>query len=126
MRMLLVGDKNTITGLTTFLSEYGTEITAFSEAIEVASAANRKKFDVAIVDSEIDEAAAICNYFRSFYGIPVVAVISEAEVDWANLQTLKVDGFITFHMGRSELIARLRAVLRRSAAGDWDGGNNTL
>ena len=106
MRVIALGDRTMTRKLSTSLSEEGVEVVRMLTP-------RRKSFDLAVVDSSAEEAEAACRYIKQVWGIPVVLVVKRKQTDWERLQALDTDAYIPEDVSSAELIARLRAVVRR-------------
>ena len=107
MRVIALGDRTMIRKLSTSLSEEGVEV------VSMITLPKRKRFDLAVVDSSAEEAEVACRYIKQVWGIPVVLVVKRKQTDWERLQALDTDAYIPEDVSSAELIARLRAVVRR-------------
>lgn len=113
MRILAFGNEIMTRRLTASLPDDGIEVVGLSEMQEAVALLKQEKFDLAIVDSLIVEAGMFCRYISELGHVPVALVIREAQADWMKLQSLDADGFIPDWVGRAELTARLKAIVRR-------------
>ena len=113
MRILAFGSEIMIRRLTASLAGDGTEVLGLSEMREAVALLKQERFDLAVVDSLIGEAGAFCHCVSELGCVPVAVMIREAQVDWRKLRPLDADGFIPDWVGRAELAARLRAIVRR-------------
>jgi DNA-binding response OmpR family regulator len=81
-----------------------------SGVLALAAAGN---FDLVVVDSSATEADSVCRCLRASNDVPVVLIAREASFDWSHIQSLEAIGYITAQSGEAELVARLKAVMRR-------------
>lgn len=112
MRVMVFGREMMIQRLTTSLAGEGIEVVHTKARLEP------ERFDLAVVDSSVEEADIACRYIKELGGIPVVLIVRERHADWERLQSLDSDGYIPERMGAAELAARLRAVVRRRS--EWE------
>lgn len=113
MRILAFGNGIMARRLTASLVNDEIEVVDPSEMREAVALLKQGRFDLAIVDSLIGEAGAFCHCVSELGCVPVAVMIREAQVDWRKLRPLDADGFIPDWVGRAELAARLRAIVRR-------------
>ena len=118
MKLMAIGDQRMLTELAAFLDRNSIELVGFAEVSAALAALKPAQFDAVVVDSSLAEAATVCRCVNDLEDTPLVVMIRGAKVDWAKLQSLNADGYILPGTGRSELVARLRAVLRRDG---WHG-----
>ena len=112
MRVIAFGNKMMVRRLTTPLAREGIEVVGFSKVPEAVALLRQERFDLAMVDSQIEEAGLVCHCISKLGCIPVVLVIRRTQADWRKLQSLDADGFIPDWAGQTELAARLRSVVR--------------
>jgi len=113
MRILALGNEIMTRRLSASLAGDGIEVVGLSEIREAVALLEQERFDLAIVDSLIREAGMFCRCISELGRVPVVLMIREMQADWRKLQSLDADGFIPDWVGRTELTARLKAVVRR-------------
>ncbi len=113
IKVMVFGDKMMIRRLTLSLVEEGMEVLTSSGGPKAMALLKQKGIDLAVVDSLMEEAEAVCRRIREIPGIPVVLMVSRNQADWKKFLTLDSDGYIFDGAGHLELAARLRAVLRR-------------
>lgn len=113
MRVLVFGSKATVWRLTGSLRKEGIESVSLSDTSEAASLLEREEFDLAIVDSLLEEAEAICRRIAELVSIPVVLIVDRQRADWGRLHSMNIHGYIPKGRSGAETAARLRAVARR-------------
>ncbi len=113
MRILAFGNEIMTRRLTASLTGDGIEVVGLSEMRDAVALLKQERFDLAVVDSLIGEAGAFCHCVSELGCVPVAVMIREAQGDWRKLRSLDADGFIPDWVGRAELAARLRAIVRR-------------
>ena len=113
MRILAFGNEIMTRRLTASLSRDGVEVVGLSEMQEAVALLKQERFDLAIVDGLIGEAGTFCRCISELGRVPVALILREVQVDWRKLQSLDADGFIPDWVGRAEMTARLRAIVRR-------------
>jgi DNA-binding response OmpR family regulator len=72
------------------------------------------KSNLVIIDSTIPEAENICQRVCKLEIVPVVIMVNEAENSWKTICEMNADGFITTGAGDTEVLARVKAIYRRS------------
>lgn len=83
------------------------------EVVRTMTVPKAESFDVAVVDSLVDEAEAVCRCIKQVCGVPVVLIVRGRQTDWEKLQSLDTDAYIPEGASGAEVAARLRAVVRR-------------
>jgi DNA-binding response OmpR family regulator len=119
MRVLVVEDEDAIAvPLAAGLEREGWEVVRVStgrEALERAAAADIVLLDVRLPDID---GFAVCRELRARSRVPVIMVTARGEeVDRVVGLELGADDYVVKPFGLRELVARMRAVLRRSAEG---------
>jgi len=77
-----------------------------------------KRFDLAIVDSQAQNADIACHRIGELWDTPIVLIVGGGKTNWEMLRSLGADGYILEGAGKSEIAARLRAILRRFYLGN--------
>jgi DNA-binding response OmpR family regulator len=114
LKALALGDKNVTQRIATSL--YGSEIdvVCFSDVMPVLAVLNQEKFDIALVDSNLKNIESVCYRISMTCLTPVALIINSAKTDWAKFSLLDVDGFVTDGCSSTELMAQVRAIVRRN------------
>ncbi len=115
MRVMVLGSETTIERLSPFLAVEGIEASSTSDGLQAMALLKQEVFDLAAVDCLVDGAEAACSLIRKNSDIPVVLLVDRKQIDWESLESLGIDGYIPDGVGGAELVARLRAVMRRWA-----------
>jgi two-component system OmpR family response regulator len=120
-KILLIDDDTALTGmLTEFLRGEGFEIAAAFNGTEGAVAALDSSLDAVILDVMMPDISGneTLKRIRSKSSVPVIMLTAKgAEDDRAAGLEMGADDYIAKPYSARELVARLRAVLRRQAAG---------
>lgn len=90
------------------------ELYFVTDIIEARRFQDSSKVDVILIDSLFDTSLEAYHFFCLQQQTPVVLLLHGPEVNWKTLKNLHVDGFIPENSGNPELIARIKAVARRS------------
>ena len=116
MRVLLVEDDPTISDpLEAGLRREGFDVSVASSggAALTADPADLVLLDLGLPDLEGSE---VCRRLRASSGVPIIVVTARSdEVDRVMLLEMGADDYVVKPFGFRELVARIRAVLRRSA-----------
>jgi len=107
LRVVVLGDDMIKRRLSASL--VGQEIEVFGMMVVLGG----EHFDLAVVDSLVEDVEAACRSIKRAYDVPVVLMVRGKQADWEKLQLLDVDAFIPEGVSGAELVARLRAVVRR-------------
>ncbi len=76
--------------------------------------AAEEHIDMALVDVSSDGADRACQYASKSLNIPVLLVINQRQADWEKIKSLRADGYILNSTRNGELMARLKAAVRRN------------
>jgi DNA-binding response OmpR family regulator len=118
MRLLVVEDDPTISGpLRAGLVREGFDIDLVTTG---AAALSAPPVDLVLLDLGLPDldGRAVCRQLRSRSQVPIVVVTARGEeIDRVTLLELGADDYVVKPFGFRELVARIRAVLRRTASG---------
>lgn len=117
MRLLVVEDDPSISGpLRTGLLREGFEVDLVATGRDALDAA---PVDLVLLDLGLPDldGQAVCRELRSRSGVPIVVVSARGdEIDRVSLLELGADDYVVKPFGFRELVARIRAVLRRTGS----------
>lgn len=113
MRIIAIGTKFMTKRLIFALAGSEVELVGPSEVLEVITLLKQDKFDLVVVDSLAKGAETTCRRIRELGSVPIVLMIGQRQPNWKEMQSLDIDGYIPQGVNGAELVARLRAVLRR-------------
>ncbi len=123
MRIMAVGTKLITRKLILALAGSEFELVCPSDIAEVVTRLKQDKFDLVVVDSLATGVETTCRHIRDIGNVPIILMIGQEQPDWKGIQSLGVNGYIAQKVSGSELVARLRAVLRRFwPAGELNDG----
>jgi DNA-binding response OmpR family regulator len=114
MKVLVIGNDLMVQRLKTALSLGDIEV--YCPAVDIPLAPDfihSNQFDLVIIDNQLSNAEAICNYVYDLVVAPVLLMISERNVNWKTIINFKVDGFLTREASNTELLARVEAKLNK-------------
>jgi two-component system, OmpR family, response regulator MtrA len=119
-RLLLVEDDASIREVTTIgLERAGFAVTACGDGKQALEQFARGTFDIVVLDVMLPgmDGFAVCKEIRREHRTPIVMLTARADtVDIVVGLELGADDYVTKPFELPELVARLRAVLRRAAA----------
>ena len=119
-RILIVDDELAIIKfLRANLEAKGFETLAAMDGIEALKTTKRELPDLVILDIMMPkmDGFEVCRQFREWTQIPIIMLSAQGdEANKVKCLSLDADDYITKPFGASELIARVRAVLRRTEA----------
>jgi len=118
--ILIVDDHaNVRTLITDYLTELGYRVVAARDGAEALVVANRERIDLILLDVMMPnmDGFAFLRAYRKEHNAPVILLTARlAEADKVFGLELGADDYITKPFGMQELVARIRAVLRRAAS----------
>jgi DNA-binding response OmpR family regulator len=114
LKVIALGTTATPKRLNACTARGGLDLVCFSRMTDMVSRLQQEKYDVILVDSLHEEAFSACRDLVEMTGSPVVLLVNEAEVNWQNLYSWSVDGFLSDKSGETEMVARITALARRS------------
>jgi len=113
MRIIAIGSKFMTRRLILALAGSEFELLSPSEVLEAITLLKQDKFNLVVVDSLAKGAETTCRRIRELGSVPIVLMIGQEQPNWKEMQSLDIDGYIPQGVNRVELVARLKAVLRR-------------
>ena len=121
-KLLLVEDERSIAeGLTVTLEAEGFEVSWVKDGADAIPSWERARPDLVLLDLMLPGASGteICRTLRSRSDVPIIILTArESEVDRVVGLELGADDYVTKPFSTRELVARIRAVLRRSPTVD--------
>lgn len=119
--ILIVDDDRDIrTLLASFLETHGFAVTKARDGVEMRSCLEQRHHDLAILDLMLpgEDGLDLCRQLRRHSTMPVIMLTARAEeTDRVVGLEIGADDYVTKPFNPRELLARIRAVLRRTAAG---------
>ncbi|MCL2002996.1 MAG: response regulator transcription factor [Oscillospiraceae bacterium] len=126
MKILVVDDeKNIVKGIKFNLEHEGYEVETAEDGEEAVAKAREDVFDLIVMDLMMPKTDGLeaCRQIREFSGVPVIMLTARSE-DTDKLIGFEygADDYLTKPFNILELKARIRAILRRAAAGAAGAG----
>ncbi len=115
MRIIVFGHEKMVQRLIILLAEEGVGVVGADDLEATVALHKQVGFDLAIVDSQAQNAEAVCNCINELWTIPLVLVVGE-KPNWEKLQPLGASSYLPEGVGERELVARLKVILRRCLA----------
>ena len=113
MRIIATGTKSLTRRLILALVGSEFELVCPPDLVEVITLLKQGKFDLVAVDSSAKGVETTCRRIREIGSVPIVLMVGQERPDWKEMQSLDINGYIPQGVNGAELVARLRAVLRR-------------
>jgi two-component system response regulator VicR len=117
--ILVVDDEKPIVDIIKFnLEKEGYKVTASYDGEDALNRIKNENFDIVLLDVMLPklDGFSVCKKVREFSDVPIIMITAKAdEVDKVLGLELGADDYITKPFGIRELIARIRANLRRTA-----------
>ena len=124
-KLLLVEDEKSIAeGLAITLEAEGFQVAWVKDGLDAIPAWERVRPDLVLLDLMLPgmSGTEICRTLRSRSDVPIIMLTArEAEVDRVVGLELGADDYVTKPFSTRELVARIKAVLRRAPLVDLDG-----
>lgn len=126
--ILIVDDDRDIrTLLASFLETHGFAVTKARDGVEMRSCLEQRHHDLAILDLMLpgEDGLDLCRQLRRHSTMPVIMLTARAEeTDRVVGLEIGADDYVTKPFNPRELLARIRAVLRRAGAGVSGGSES--
>ncbi len=123
-RVLVVEDEESfVDALTIGLQREGFDVTAARDGLDALNAFRPGEFDVVLLDLMLPRLSGldVLRSLRDVSDVPIIIVSAKGEeVDMVLLLEIGADDYVTKPYRLRELVARIRAVLRRREAHDSD------
>ena len=117
-RILLVDDDpGIVVAVKQALSAHGYEVTTATNGIEALDAFERKPPELVLLDLVLPkcDGLEVCRYIREYSTTPIIVLsVKGSEPDMVSLLDLGADDYLVKPFRLAELLARVRAVLRRT------------
>ncbi|ADQ05812.1 two component transcriptional regulator, winged helix family [Caldicellulosiruptor hydrothermalis 108] len=124
--ILVVDDEKPIVDIIKFnLEKEGYKVTASYDGEDALNRIKSENFDMVLLDVMLPkiDGFSVCKKVREFSDVPIIMITAKAdEVDKVLGLELGADDYITKPFGIRELIARIRANLRRTAQSSTQDG----
>lgn len=124
--VLIVEDEESLADPLAFLlRKEGFEVTVVGDGPSALAEFDRSGADIVLLDLMLPGMSGtdVCKQLRTRSGVPVIMVTArDSEIDKVVGLELGADDYVTKPYSARELIARIRAVLRRGAGEDLDSG----
>ncbi len=118
-RILLVDDDPGImTAVQHALTTYGYKMTTATDGVEALDAFDRESPDLVLLDLVMPQCSGleVCQHIREFSSTPIIVLsIKGSEADIVSVLELGADDYLVKPFRLAELVARMRAVLRRGS-----------
>ncbi|MFQ6227934.1 response regulator [Nocardia sp. NPDC002869] len=125
--VLIVEDEESLADPLAFLlRKEGFEVTVVGDGPSALAEFDRSGADIVLLDLMLPGMSGtdVCKQLRTRSGVPVIMVTArDSEIDKVVGLELGADDYVTKPYSARELIARIRAVLRRGAGDDLDSGS---
>ena len=119
-RILIVDDEpNIISTVVPLLRARGYDVQSAMSGRAAVEAAERDAFDLVVLDLGLPDidGVEVCRRIRQASAVPIVVLSARgAEGDKVNALDVGADDYVTKPFGAEELLARIRAALRRAEA----------
>ena len=129
-RILVVDDESSITEFVGYaLKKEGYEVDVFDNGEDALAAARKNYYDLFVLDIMLPgmDGYELCRRLRAFTSAPVLFLSArDTELDKVVGLELGADDYLAKPFGVRELIARVHALLRRGAGGDFPNVANVI
>ncbi|MBV7293606.1 response regulator transcription factor [Corynebacterium sp. P5875] len=129
-RILLVEDEESLADPLAFLlKKEGFDVVIASDGPTALVEFERNEIDIVLLDLMLPGMSGtdVCRRLRAMSSVPVIMVTArDSEIDKVVGLELGADDYVTKPYSSRELIARIRAVLRRGGDVDDDGGDTQV
>jgi two-component system OmpR family response regulator len=129
-KVLIVDDDREIRDLLArFLRKHGLRVETVADGRAMARALEGGRFDLVVLDLMLpgEDGLSLCRHLRATSSLPVIMLTAVAE-DTDRIVGLEIgaDDYVTKPFNPRELLARIKAVLRRTAGAGREASEGTL
>jgi two-component system, OmpR family, response regulator len=129
-KILIVDDDHEIRELVArFLRKHGLRVETVADCRAMARALETGRFDLVVLDLMLpgEDGLSLCRHLRATSSLPVIMLTAVAE-DTDRIVGLEMgaDDYVTKPFNPRELLARIKAVLRRTGGGGRETAEGTL
>ena len=129
-KVLIVDDDREIRDLLArFLRKHGLRVETVADGRAMARALETGRFDLVVLDLMLpgEDGLSLCRHLRATSSLPVIMLTAVAE-DTDRIVGLEIgaDDYVTKPFNPRELLARIKAVLRRTVGGGRETSEGTL
>jgi DNA-binding response OmpR family regulator len=114
LKILFVGPELVAQHFTAALGQEDITVVRDGDLQAILNSIGRNEPDLAIVDSSLPAAELVCKRIGDLEIMPVVMIVNQSLESWTRLQPVCADAFITESATNPEILARIRAIYRRS------------
>jgi two-component system response regulator RegX3 len=123
-KVLVVEDEESfVDALTIGLDREGFDVTIARDGLEALTLFGKNQFDVVLLDLMLPKMSGldVCRSIRNTSSVPIIIVSAKGEeVDMVLMLEIGADDYVTKPYRLRELVARIRAVLRRRRGDDQE------
>jgi DNA-binding response OmpR family regulator len=113
LKVLALGDEDLTRWVANSLMARGIEVVRFSAVPEIMTKLKQENFDLAVVDSRMEDLTNVCFRLIWLCRLRIAVVTKDIQTDWSELRSLGVDAFISENSGPAELDADIEAIARK-------------
>jgi two-component system response regulator RegX3 len=129
-KVLVVEDEESfVDALTIGLDREGFDVTIARDGLEAVTIFAKHQFDVVLLDLMLPKMSGldVCRSIRATSSVPIIIVSAKGEeVDMVLMLEIGADDYVTKPYRLRELVARMRAVLRRHRDDDQDDNDEEI
>jgi DNA-binding response OmpR family regulator len=114
LNILVLGHEQSVQSLIWAMQKEDIKIVCNPDLSSIPSMIFNNEIDMVVVDSTMPGADSICRRISNFDIVPVVLIMNQIESSWENIQSCNADAFISEGASNNEILARIKAVYRRS------------
>lgn len=117
MRIAALGTESMIRDLSFVLDWSEFDLFFPADMAEMETLLEYDGIDLIVLDSARADVDRLCRYIRLVGVMPVVLIVDDEPAGWKYVNSLEVDSYVHRGANRAELVARLKAALRRFGSG---------
>ena len=112
LKVLTLGDEDLTQWISNSLRERGIEVIRFSSAPEAINKLKQESFNLAVVDSTMEDLSNVCFRLIWLCRVRTAVLIRDIQTDWSELRSLGVEAFISENSGPAKVSAIIEEIGR--------------
>lgn len=113
IKALVLGNDKIMRNVSNSLLAMGIEVVRLYEIPETITVLKQERFNIAVVDSTIEEVANVCFRLIWICRMRVVLMTEETQTDFDELQPLGIDAFISDQYKQDEFATKISAIAQK-------------
>jgi DNA-binding response OmpR family regulator len=115
LKALVLGHEETTQMICNLLVARGIEVTRLYEVPETINILKQENFNLAVVDSSINDIESVCFRLIWVCRIRVAVTAKESDIDWNTLKSVGVEDFVSVNSDENQLVQYLEEIAHKGS-----------